>query len=769
LSMRSKSLLTKMILFGCVLSILPVVFVGAFSYVQSSKQVQKQIDNGEVQYVKQVNSNIEQILITVNHTLNNLVDSTVMNDVLRTPLRAGDFKVYSNLVKEITHLQGFDTMVEDVVIVNNKQQWLVNNSGLDRLSENEDMDTYLSYFDLNTNSAWVLLKNDDFNHPIISTKCDYTISLVKKLPVRKSSKYGLVFANIPACSLSEVISVEQESEEFIVIDRNNQIMMHQDPSMIGKSLMETPYFETIEDKFSASSGQFQTTHENHPYTITYYRSGFNDWTYLSVVSIDELTKESKQIGWFTLYISLAIILLSVVFVWLISKRMYSPVNKLLQYLEESGLYNKKEPKTEVQIIEEHIKNLFSSNTKLELEINNHKQQTISIFLNRLFSGNLRKSEINEKMKYFGLDQLSAKWENMTVLTLQVDTLDETRYEVQDLELLLFAVSNIIEEKISLENRLPTVWFDQTLVVLVGSTKTDFQAIHDYTYELTESIQLLIKMYLDLSVSIGISLPFQEIKKASTAYNEGLRALKHRIKLGKGVIIPYSTINSHKQTIVYEYPGGTELELMDAIKLSDREESLRLLQCWMDKAFYKSQSPGEYQISMMRLLNNLLVVKQEAGISFEQIGAHEHSLYESLLKLNMRVDIEEWFKEQLIIPLIQVFSDRRDSQYRNLSEEIVHMIQKYYDTDITLEDCASKLHYNANYLSSVFRKETGFTFSEYLSNYRFQMAKKWLIETDLTIKEIADKLKYNNSQNFIRSFRKLEGTTPGQYRSKYVDL
>ena len=46
-----------------------------------------------------------------------------------------------------------------------------------------------------------------------------------------------------------------------------------------------------------------------------------------------------------------------------------------------------------------------------------------------------------------------------------------------------------------------------------------------------------------------------------------------------------------------------------------------------------------------------------------------------------------------------------------------------------------------------------------------MAKKWLPETDMPIKDISSKLRYNNSQNFIRSFRKQEGITPGQYRDK----
>lgn len=60
---------------------------------------------------------------------------------------------------------------------------------------------------------------------------------------------------------------------------------------------------------------------------------------------------------------------------------------------------------------------------------------------------------------------------------------------------------------------------------------------------------------------------------------------------------------------------------------------------------------------------------------------------------------------------------------------------------------------------------GISFSEYVSSYRHHMAKSWLAETDMAVKDIAEKLKYKNSQNFIRSFKKLEGITPGNYRQQ----
>ncbi|MGV2787726.1 helix-turn-helix domain-containing protein, partial [Clostridium perfringens] len=63
----------------------------------------------------------------------------------------------------------------------------------------------------------------------------------------------------------------------------------------------------------------------------------------------------------------------------------------------------------------------------------------------------------------------------------------------------------------------------------------------------------------------------------------------------------------------------------------------------------------------------------------------------------------------------------------------------------------------------FSREQGISFSEYLQQYRFEKAKRWLIETDMKIGEIAEKLTYTNPQNFIRFFRKMENITPGQYR------
>ncbi|HEX7056843.1 MAG TPA: AraC family transcriptional regulator [Bacilli bacterium] len=763
--MRNRSLLTKLVIFGCILSIFPVIVIGTFSYIQSSKQVQKEINKDKLDYVKQLNSNVEQIFVTVNHTLTNLAESTVMKEALNSNLDAGDFQLYNNLRKEIGFLQSFDTKVEDVIILNRKMNWLVKNSGVYRLNSHKDENMYESYFSMENNSAWKLLRNADFSDSISSSDCPYTISLVRKLPSRESTKFGLAFANIPACSIADMIDSAHDSSEVMILDPDFHIVAGQDRAMLGKTLWDAG-FPDNPDLFAGHSGQFMTNQNNRPYSITYMRSPLNGWIYLSSTSISQLTRQSKRIGWFTFYVCMAIILLSVLFVWFATKKLYSPIRNVVKFIEELASVNNKSKKNEMQIIEEQLRELFSSNSKLESELSEHKRQVLYLFLNRLFTGSLPKKEIDANLEYFHLRQKVETWEYMSILTLQVDTLENTRYEIRDIELLHFAVTNIVEHTIPSRHALNPIWLDQTLVVLIGSNHENVNEMDHFVYNMTEALQKNIGDYLKVCVSIGISRSFQKIMDAPRAFLEGIEALKQRIKLGKGVIIPYGIHNRSQQTLSYQYPQHLENDFLDSVKIADQAETLRILRMWMDAVFDQAQTPHDCQISLMQLLNHLLVLKQEAGISFEQIGVQHSSLYEELLSLNTREDVEEWFIKRLVLPLVKVFADRRDSQYHNLSEQIIDIIQNNYDTNITLEDCAAKLHYNANYLSSVFKKETNATFSEYLVNYRFNMSKKWLLETNMTVKEIAERLQYHNAQNFIRSFRKKEGVTPGQFREQH---
>jgi len=766
--MKQLSFLGKMTIFGLLLSTIPVIFIGIFSYITSSNEIQDHVNRGKLQLLMQTNANVEQILTTVNHTLNQVINSVVLKEAMNQELTVDHFMLYNDLRQDLRNMQSFDTKLEDVVVVNLANNWLVKNSGLYRLDEYPYGEQLAALIDYPHDNTWILNPNEWFytEESASSIGCPYTISMIKKLPVNSLTKTGLVLANLPACSLQEIQNYEAESNsELLILDEEFRILMHPDKEKIGDPISTLGYLSA--DQLTGSSGQYTVEHEGEKLSVIYHRSDFNGWIYVSKIDVANLTKESNKIGLYTLAVCLILLLLSMITVLLGSRHMYSPIRGLMRLFGDSVPDLSQRSINEFQVIGEQVASLFQSKSRLENEVRHHLSQVRTFFLVRLCQGNVRSHELIDKLIQYGYEEQVRGWKTLAVMTLQIDKLEHTRYTEQDMDLLHFAIQNMIEELIPAVNRLTPVILDQTIVTIAGHADDDREAFNTWLYGVTENVQKQIFKFLDLQVSIGISQPFADWAHIPRAYREGLDALRLRIKLGEGIIIQYEDMSPGQHYLNLNYPQHLELELIDAIKLADHEQATELLSQFLSAVLEAELTPQEYQISLARLLNSLLVVMQEAGISLNQIQHTNSSLFEQLTRLQTASDIAHWFRTTIIGPMINIFRDRQDAQYHNISEKMIDMIQKYYDTDLTLEQCASELHYNANYLSSVFRKETNYSFSEYLAAYRFSMAKKWLAESDMTIKDIATKLRYNNPQNFIRSFRKHEGMTPGQYREKHM--
>ncbi|MEV5025356.1 AraC family transcriptional regulator [Paenibacillus sp. LPE1-1-1.1] len=764
--MRKHNLYTKMLLFGCLTSILPLSALGFFSYMKSSNSIQQHVNESSIQIMNQLNGNIEQVLRTVDYTLNYVINTNQLQEALYQPITFKDFQLYNQLKEELSLLQSPDTRVTDVILANSASNWIINNRGLYKFDEHASKEELLQLIERPGKSTdWLLLNSTDLgSSDTLSYGCPYTIALVKKMPLHTTDKRGVAIATIPSCSLAKIMDSPNEAREVMVLDEDYRIIVHHDPSKIGTLLTDNGTLKESDlAQISGKSGQFR----NDFISVTYVRSDFNGWVYASFTDLSEVSKEARSIGWFTFYVCLLIILLTLVLVWQGSRKVYSPIRTLFQSIANRLPEITQSNKNELQLIDEHIRDLFRSNENLLHEVNQNSRQARTYFLQKLFQGQVSAAESDEKIRLFGYDKQVTQWEHLAVLTLQIDILNETRYEQKDLDLLLFAITNIVEDTVPSSDRLPPVIVDQTQVTLFGSGNPSLEEFNNHLYKLTETIQLSLKQYLDLDVSIGISLPFRTLKQTTRAYQEGIEALKHRLKLGKGVIIPYSSLNAGKHTRVYFYPVQLHNELIDAIKLSDEVRASELLKEWLGQVFLKEREPQDYQISLVRLLNDLMIVMQEIGMQIDKSNIRGSTLYEELMQLYVASEIEAWFQKRLILPLIAVFRDRQETQYQNISEQIIEIIHREYGTAITLEECAARMHYNVFYLSNVFKKETDMTFSEYLSQYRLNLATKWLVETDISVKEIGERLTFTNSQNFIRAFRKQEGMTPGQYRSKYM--
>lgn len=93
-------------------------------------------------------------------------------------------------------------------------------------------------------------------------------------------------------------------------------------------------------------------------------------------------------------------------------------------------------------------------------------------------------------------------------------------------------------------------------------------------------------------------------------------------------------------------------------------------------------------------------------------------------------------------------------YKNLNEKIV------------LSDLAKLTNLHENYLSQLFKKETGKTIVQYIQEKKLEQAEYRLKHTEESVLEIANDLNFSSQSYFIQVFKRKNGRTPREYREYY---
>ena len=105
------------------------------------------------------------------------------------------------------------------------------------------------------------------------------------------------------------------------------------------------------------------------------------------------------------------------------------------------------------------------------------------------------------------------------------------------------------------------------------------------------------------------------------------------------------------------------------------------------------------------------------------------------------------------------------QYERITR-IVNYINEHCHEDISLQQLADREYLSAPFLSKFFVRIMGMNFTAYLNQQRLSRAMSDLLESDLTIEQVASQNGFANAQAFVQQFRKKYGVLPSQYRKEH---
>ena len=124
-----------------------------------------------------------------------------------------------------------------------------------------------------------------------------------------------------------------------------------------------------------------------------------------------------------------------------------------------------------------------------------------------------------------------------------------------------------------------------------------------------------------------------------------------------------------------------------------------------------------------------------------------------------------YTEQILLLMIRNANTKKQEKDGNaIVEQAMRYIQQNYASDIKLSSVAKLINVSAEHLSRIFKKETSFGFSEYLTLYRLQRAEYILMnEPGRAICEIAYACGFNDSNYFSYRFKEQYGISPSKAR------
>ena len=214
-----------------------------------------------------------------------------------------------------------------------------------------------------------------------------------------------------------------------------------------------------------------------------------------------------------------------------------------------------------------------------------------------------------------------------------------------------------------------------------------------------------------------------------------------------------------------YPEALEAKLMQALRAGNRAAA---------EAAYRDIMRELCAYRYAAIVFNLkrLYVNLTAASDAAPSGGEEERLYDSADRIALVIEHAEDISDidaeyrALMEKICTQSEEQHKRKQKKTAERIKRIVdERLYDAQLSSKSIADSLGLSDTYVSKLFKASENISIANYINEARMAHAKRLLQETDLTIKEIAERVGMSNGQYFYVLFRKYFGSSPAQFRSR----
>lgn len=293
-------------------------------------------------------------------------------------------------------------------------------------------------------------------------------------------------------------------------------------------------------------------------------------------------------------------------------------------------------------------------------------------------------------------------------------------------------------------------------------------------ELSKDLEEIMKNYSTIAYFGGIGQPVARLRELEESFREAERALAARFTMELNRIISVEDIRMAQNV--------DTLDDIEITNFGEIEKTRTMLEKFLNNGaedeidefvdvYINELSEENLKSVLMRqyIIMDAYIVMMSFCEKFEgiegEMQAQSEELKNSMKTIQTLEEIKNYIRMLLkkIIGVRDTISGRR---YSDIIEIAKDQIRKTYMSDeISLNTIAAEVGMSPSYFSSIFSKEMGKTFVEYLTEIRMDRAKELLMCSSMKISEIGYEVGYKDPHYFSYIFKKTQNCTPKEFRAR----
>lgn len=300
--------------------------------------------------------------------------------------------------------------------------------------------------------------------------------------------------------------------------------------------------------------------------------------------------------------------------------------------------------------------------------------------------------------------------------------------------------------------------EEQFVLVIGMNEN-----RNYTSIIRRLNEIIFNIYkkINITATVGVGTVCENLADIRISYEKADIALKNGFLLSGNKVIEFSALKI-EDTSKEIFPFELKNDLFMYLRLADNDK----INDTLDKIYYslkvKRLSIDYIYILYTELLSMCFSSLAEFGNKNEDVFGGNFFPFQDIISKRTIKEVHEYVRGIYNKMEQYLTSNKKTNSSKIIRKAKEYIDQNYNRSDLLIDEIASNVFFHPSYLRFLFKKETGMTVGEYLTQVRMTKAKELLKNGGLKHMEVANMVGYSDATYFSKCFKKFHKICPFDY-------